>query len=265
MTRHKLKPEDLSRVVLYAPDARRHQQMVKKLGFDLKSQVQNPLFDSVGNTGVASALLMLVAALEEANPGDRILLANYGNGADVFIFRVTEQIDDFRKDRRGIKAYLDSKKVLPDYETYLAWRGLYDKAPLQRRPPFRTPSPAAMLREVDKNIRFHGTRCKNCGYPQYPPQRVCTRCHSRDNFEHYNFSDKPANVFTYTLDSLAPTLDPPMVMTVIDFEGGGRAFCAMTDRDVSKIEIGMPVEMTFRKFYVSEGINNYFWKCMPQR
>jgi len=122
-----------------------------------------------------------------------------------------------------------------------------------------------MLREVGKNLRFHGTKCKQCGYPQYPPQRICTRCHARDNFEDYSFADKRATVFTYTLDSLAPTLDPPMVVSVINFEGGGRTFSIMTDRNINEIKMGTPVEMTFRKFYTSEGIHNYFWKCMPIR
>ena len=39
---------------------------------------------------------MLRAALEDAQPGDRILFANYGDGADAFIFRVTDSIDSIR-------------------------------------------------------------------------------------------------------------------------------------------------------------------------
>lgn len=264
MTRHNLSPQDLSKVIFYGPDSRRHQEVAKRLGFDLKAQVQDPLFSAMGNTGTAFALMMLINSLEQAKPGDRILLANYGDGADAFLFRVTEEIEAI-KNKRGIQAQLESKRILADYETYAVWHGLISKALPQRRPPFRTPSPAAMLREVGKNLRLHGTRCKNCGYTQYPPQRVCTRCHAKDEFEGYRFSDKKAKVFTYTMDNLGPTLDPPMVVAVIDFDGGGRSFSIMTDRDVSKLEIGMPVEMTFRKFYTSEGIHNYYWKCMPER
>jgi hydroxymethylglutaryl-CoA synthase len=265
MAKRNLKPADFTKVVFYGPDSRRHQQLATLLGFDAKSQVQNPLLNSVGNSGSASALLILAAALEEAKPGDNILVANYGNGADAMIFRVTDHITSLKKDKRGVSAYLNSKKLLPDYEMYLTWRGLFDKAPPQRRPVPRMPSPSAMLREVDKNLRFHGTKCKACGYPQYPPQRICTRCHSKDNFDEYKFAGKPAKVFTYTMDYLAPTADPPMVVAVINFDGGGRAFCVMTDRDIKKVEIGMPVEMTFRKLTTIEGIHNYYWKCMPPR
>jgi len=259
-----LAPKDIAKVIFYAPDSRRHREIAKSLGFDLETQVQDPLFTTVGNTGVAFALMMLVAALEDARPGDRILLANYGDGADAFLFRVTEEIESI-KNRRGMRAYIESRRILPDYETYAVWRGLIDKAPATQRPPLKPPSPSAMHREISKNLRFHGTRCKRCGYPQYPPQRICSKCHVKDEFEDYPFSDKKAKLFTYTQDRLGPTLDPPLTVTVIDFDGGGRTFSIMTDRDVDKVEIGMPLEMTFRKFYTSAGIHNYFWKCMPIR
>ncbi|MBM3132562.1 MAG: hydroxymethylglutaryl-CoA synthase family protein, partial [Chloroflexi bacterium] len=80
-----LTPKDFARVVLPAPDYRSHQELVRSLGFDPKTQAQDPLFGTVGAAGAAHALMMLVSALEQAKPGDRILLANYGNGADAFI------------------------------------------------------------------------------------------------------------------------------------------------------------------------------------
>jgi len=265
LAKNKLQPKDFARAVLYGPDVRRHREMIKTLGFDPKSQVQDPLLSTIGNTGAAAVLMTLAAALDESKPGDRILLANYGDGADAFLLRVTDGINTSRKARWGMSHYLSSKKLLPDYETYLTWRGLLDKAPPARRPALRSSSAAAMLRELNKNLRLHGSRCKQCGYPQYPPQVICTRCHARDNSEPYGFSDKKAKVFTYTPDNLAPTLDPPVVVAVVDFEGGGRMFSIMTDREPGEVAVGMPVEMTFRNMYVSEGIRNYFWKSKPVR
>ncbi len=37
-------------------------------------------------------MMSLVAVLEQANPGDRILLSAYGNGCDTFILTTTELI-----------------------------------------------------------------------------------------------------------------------------------------------------------------------------
>jgi len=173
--------KDFAKAVYYAPDARRHADMARRIGLE-PGQVQPLLIGAVGNTGAAFALMMLVAALEEAKPGDKILLANYGDGADAYILEVTKQINKIR-DRRGMKGYMASKKILGDYQTYATWRGFIDVAAAVRRPEMAQPSSTAVWRERDANIRFHGVKCKSCGYQQYPPQRVCTRCHAKDDFE----------------------------------------------------------------------------------
>ena len=54
-------------------------------------------------------------------------------------------------------------------------------------------------------------------------------------------------------------------MSVVNFEGGGRITCDMTDRDLEEVKMGMPLEMTFRKVRYVGGIYDYWWKCMPLR
>ena len=85
LDRAKLKPADISKAVVYGPDSRNHLALVRGAGFEPESQVQDSLIGSVGNTGAAHALLMLVAALEDCQPGQKILLASYGQGADAFV------------------------------------------------------------------------------------------------------------------------------------------------------------------------------------
>jgi len=262
-SKYNVSAKDFAKAAYYAPDARRHADLARRVGFE-PAQVQPPLIGTVGNTGAAFAMMMLVAALEEAKPGDKILFANYGDGADAYILEATEEINKIR-DRRGIKGFLASKRILGDYQTYADWRGLIDLAPAVRRPEMMQPSATAVWRERDANIRFHGVKCKSCGYAQYPPQRVCTKCHTRDNFESERFSDKKGTVFTYAMDYLAPTPDPPLVIAMVDFEGGGRMVSMMTDRDINDVKIGMPVEMTFRKLFIAKGVHNYYWKSMPVR
>ena len=72
-------------------------------------------------------------------------------------------------------------------------------------------------------------------------------------------------MFTYSLDYLAGTVDTPLVIAVIDFDGGGRVLCMMTDREIEEIKIGLNVEMSFRKLRVVNGIHNYYWKAVPVR
>jgi uncharacterized OB-fold protein len=72
-------------------------------------------------------------------------------------------------------------------------------------------------------------------------------------------------VFTFTQDRLQMSSDPPSTGVVIDFEGGGRGMFELTDRDPDAVEVGMLVEMTFRKLYFTRGIHNYYWKARPVR
>jgi hydroxymethylglutaryl-CoA synthase len=258
-----LKPGDFAKVVLYTPDARRSADLAKRLGFDVKTQLQDPLFNDMGNTGTALPLMLLVAALEGAKTGDRILLASYGNGSDAFVLQVTDQIAKI-KARRGMKKHLESKKAIDDYKQYLVWRGILPIEPRKETVAFI--SAPALWRERDANLRFHGVKCKVCGTIQFPPQRVCTKCHAKDQFEPYRLSDKKAKVFTFSMDYITyPVLERPVVNVTIDFEGGGRALLYLTDREVEQVKCGMQVEMSFRKLMVRDGIHNYYWKAIPVR
>ena len=272
MKKYNLAPGDFAKVVYDAPtDIRRHPRVAGGLKFDA-AQLQDSLFMTVGNTGAALAMMMLVAALEEAKPGDRILFASYGNGADAFVLQVTPEIEKVR-DRRGIKNHLASKRVLANYETYVRWRGLITLEAARR--PDRSPtSIAGLWRDRKIILGLWGVKCKVCGTPQYAqgaglggstPLRICVNCQAKDQFEDYRFTDKKAEVFTFTQDNLADTVDPPATITVVDFEGGGRAVFDMTDRDPAEVKVGMPVEMTFRKLYFDRGVHNYFWKTRPLR
>jgi len=255
-----LSAKDFDKAVLYGPDPRRHRQMAKQLGFDA-DRLQDGMFGSLGDTGAAFALMMLAAALDSASEGDRLLLASYGNGADAFVLKVVRRAGV----AKGIESYISSKRLQRDYKAYLRWRGLLDMVTGRRRPPTPVPSASSLWRERDQVLRLHGVRCTQCGTVQYPPQRVCTCCHAKDQFQSYRFSDKKAAVFTYGIDYMTPNPDPPRVFSVVDFDGGGRMWLDMTDKDENELEISMPVEVTLRKLFTLEGIHNYYWKSMPAR
>jgi uncharacterized OB-fold protein len=84
-----------------------------------------------------------------------------------------------------------------------------------------------------------------------------------DQMEPVRMADVPARIATFTVDRLAYSLSPPVVAVVIDFDGGGRFQCELTDVDPDAVRIGDRVEMTFRRLYTVDGIHNYFWKARP--
>jgi hydroxymethylglutaryl-CoA synthase len=263
MRNYSLSPKDFSKIVFSASDNRQHAELARKLGFD-RSQVQDTLFDRIGNTGTAAALLMLTAALEEAKPGEKILFANYGDGCDTFVLRATEEIAGIRT-KPMLKDKLTRKRAI-DYGTYLNWRDLvpFEASSLPER---AEPSLASRWRERRVISPLFGVKCRKCGTPQIHPIgqtiRVCVACQSKDTFDEYRFSDKTGKLFTYAVDQLQPTKNPPGLNGVIDFDGGGRLICELTDYDLDRVKIGMPVEMTFRKLFQGKGIVNYFWKAKP--
>jgi 3-hydroxy-3-methylglutaryl CoA synthase len=272
MDKCSLKPGDFAKVVYYSPiDVRQHARLARTLGFDA-AQVQDPMFLTLGNTGTALAMMLLVAALEEAKPGDRILFASYGNGADAFVLEVTEAIEKARE-RRGMKGHLASKRILANYERYLRWRGLVSFEAAQRAD--RGPTSISALYRARKAIlALYGVKCRRCGTPQYASpmmsggrgaSKVCVSCQTRDEFEDYRFSDKKGSVFNFSHDHIVASPDPPTTSAIVDFEGGGRGMFDMTDREPDNVEIGMPVEMTFRKLFFDRGIHNYYWKARPPR
>ena len=134
------------------------------------------------------------------------------------------------------------------------------------RPPLeaRTPSPAAQWREVSWEMQLIGTRCRRIAARRNTRGSGCaSTCHTKDEMEPYNFQDVPAKVFSFSHDWVMQTLDRPVTVAFVDFEGGGRLMCDMTDRDPAAIEVGLPLEMTFRRLYYINGIYNYWWKCQP--
>ncbi|MBU0990491.1 MAG: 3-hydroxy-3-methylglutaryl CoA synthase [Proteobacteria bacterium] len=264
LKKYGLGPKEISKAILPGPDIRSQKTLAKQLGFDSTTQVQDPLLSNVGHCGAAHPLLMLVDALEEASPGDMLLLANYADGADAMLFKVTDEIET-KKNQRRVKDYIKEKALLPSYARFLSYKGLVETAPGE---PFRLmPSATVSWRDRKTILRCHGSRCNACGKTTFPIQRVCYHCHAKDNFDEVPISHLKGEVFTFTLDNLAGRSDDPVVVqTIADLgEDKIRFYGMMTDCDPSEVRLGMPVSLTFRRIYDGAGMHNYFWKFRPVR
>jgi hydroxymethylglutaryl-CoA synthase len=226
------------------------------------------MFTAIGHTGTASTLMILVAALQDAKPGDKILVASYGNGSDALYLQVTDEIEKAR-DRRGINGHLASKKDLGSYEKYTTFREILDIDTGGRGDEVATTQLSTLWRERRMILGLCGMKCKRCGTPQYPSQDICAnpKCGAFNEMEDYRFSDKKGRLFTYTGDILAFSPSPPAIYGTVDFDGGGRWFFDLNDCELDSLEVGMPVEMSFRRKYhdAARGIHAYYWKATPVR
>lgn len=257
-----LTPKDFAKAVFYGPDARSHAAVARALGLDAKTQIEDPMFGRLGNCGAAFAPMLLIAALEKARGGQRLLWASYGDGADTFVLQVTEQVERLR-DRRGMSWHLARRAELGDYDKYLSFRNL-QPSEFDRRAGAGV-SATVHYRDRDEDISFRGHRCRRCGTMQFPFQRVCFSCHAKDDFDQVRLSDREGKVLSFTFDFFAGSPDPPLIVTMIEAEGGARTYLQMTDASPKELKLELPVEFTFRKIHEYGGTPNYFWKCTPVR
>ena len=252
-------PKDLAKAVISAGDPRSHQTAARALGVEMP-QLQDTLFLMLGGLGTAQLPIMLTAVLEAAKEGDKILVVNHGDGADALILEVAQPLT-LPAGKRTVQQYMMTKKALPSYDAYAAFRHLMDR---ERFVP--KTSPVTYWRDAKLELALYGARCRKCGIVQYPPPRVCSECIAKDDLESVKLGRK-GNVFTFTLDHLVggAYLNVPVPRLVVDLEGGGRIFLEMTDGDPKDVQIGMPVELTFRCLHEGTGFHNYYWKCQPVR
>jgi 3-hydroxy-3-methylglutaryl CoA synthase len=255
-------PSTLSTVILDGTNPRSMAGLPKALGLR-PEQVADPLGASVGRTGVAHAGLLLARALDAAKSGDRILVVCEADGVEALVLEVTDQIKDAPHPRK-VDRWIASKRNDLPYNTYLKWRGILPFEPPRRPDPDRPAAPP-MRRHERWKLAFVGSRCTKCQAGHLPPQRVCVKCGAVDQMKDERFADTTSRVATYTLDHLAFSLQPPVVAAFVDYEGGGRFSCELTDVDPKTVAIGNNVEMTFRRLYTAQSVHNYFWKARPGR
>jgi hydroxymethylglutaryl-CoA synthase len=262
MKKYNLKVEDIQKVIIPSPDGRSYRAVAQKAGFDAKTQVQDPHMADIGFCGAAEPLLLLAAALEEAKPGELILVTSYADGADAMLFRVKDKA--LPAAGRTVKKMLADKIMITSYSRFLSYKGILEANPGE---PFRLfPSASVTWREQNSIISLHGSQCKNCGHVIYPVQRICENCHSKDDYEEVRIAEMKGKVFTFTRDYLAGRSDDPIIcQTVVELENGMRFYGLMTDCDPETVDVDMPVELTFRRIYEGAGFHNYYWKCRPEK
>lgn len=117
-------PSDFRYAVFHQPNTKFPTRVAKMLGFDSEQIAAGLLVPRIGNTYAGSALVGLTAILDEAQPGDRILMVSYGSGAgsDAFSLQATEQLPKRRQSALPTLSYVNRRTEI-DYATYARLRG----------------------------------------------------------------------------------------------------------------------------------------------
>lgn len=256
--------DEVDHVIVSGLHGRAARQVAKRLGARPEAYAPD-LGAVIGTPGSAAWGISLAEVLDRAEPDQTILFVALADGADACVLRTTDAITAYRQQQANSVAdqITSGRDDLP-YNAYLTWRGFLDREPPRRPDPEAYYGPPAHRTEAWK-FAFVGSKCTECGFIHLPPVRVCSRCSSIDQMAPVSMANTQATITTYTIDRLAYSLSPPTVAAVLDFDGGGRYTCELTDVDPDTVAVGQRVELTFRRTVTAKSIHNYFWKARPIR
>jgi 3-hydroxy-3-methylglutaryl CoA synthase/uncharacterized OB-fold protein len=252
---------DLDHVVVVGLHGRAVAAVRRSIGARAEAHADD-LTALLGNSGTAYAGVVLADVLDRAEPDQLVLVVQLADGVDAWLLRTTADLAQ-RRPQTSVRDQIASTRDDLDYARFLTWRGFLRREPPRRPEPDRPAAPPSLRRTAWK-YGFFGTK-DEAGFVHLPPSRVSMESGAIDQMAPVRMADVQATIATYTVDRLAYSLSPPTVAAVIDFDGGGRFQCELTDVDPATVKIGDRVEMTFRRLYTQDGVHNYFWKARPIR
>lgn len=212
-----------------------------------------------GFAGVADFGLQMAEALQSATAGQRIVAFVLGDGVEAVVLRVTEKISAWQA--AHVSASATPRRSIR-YADMLSWRGALARQ-LPRRPEPQQPAAPPSLRNVGWKFGLIAGKCPLCGGVHTPPEPKCRGCGSVAQMQELHLSEIEGTVVTFTVDHLAYTPAPPLVIAVVDFGNGARSSFEVADAEPDSVKIGDRVEMVFRKLGTMGGAHNYFWKVRP--
>ncbi|MCR9184206.1 MAG: zinc ribbon domain-containing protein [Halieaceae bacterium] len=256
---------EISHLVLPGVDSKTGSAIATHCGI-AGTAISNNLELECGTSGCAHPLLMLNHVLENAQPGDKILLIGFGQGCDALLFRATELVTRLHTEQ-PLQKLLNSGVEDDNYQRYLSINQLVELDWGMRAERDNRTSQSAFFRHRSTVTGFIGGRCTHCDTPQFPRRPICANPECRRSGEQHDepFKDKRATVKSYTEDWLALCYNPPLKYGNVRFEGGGVVMMEFADFAVGEVQVGTPLRMVFRiKDEDSKrGFRRYFWKAAP--
>jgi hydroxymethylglutaryl-CoA synthase len=239
--------------------------LAKRAGIKAEA-VADTLSSQVGEAGVAHPFLLLAAVLEQAEPGEKIVLLGFGQGVDLLFFETTQALASHPA-RRGVKGSL--ARGIQDYN-YLRWlfhRGIFPMDRGMRAEADQKQPGTTLWRNRKAVLGLVGGRCTKTGTVQFPKSEISVNVndHAAHTQEDYPLAEQKARIVSYTADNLTYSANPPAYYGMIDFDGGGRMTVEFADVTAEDVEVGREMQMMFRIKAVDEqrDFTKYFWKAVP--
>ena len=126
MEKMKEKIENYDYFIFHQPNAKFPYAVAKKLNVPKEKLADGMLCPIIGNTYSGNVPLALSNVLDKAKPGERIFVVAFGSGAgcDAFSIKVTDKIEEKRKNGYSLSHFIESKEYVP-YAIYAKLRKKY--------------------------------------------------------------------------------------------------------------------------------------------
>ncbi|TVX95988.1 hydroxymethylglutaryl-CoA synthase family protein [Mycolicibacterium porcinum] len=245
---------DVEHVALACPNS----AVLKRAATLVKGQ-KSVISSPAGFSGSVDMMVALAAVLDNAEPGEHILVLSATDGCDALLLRTTTALPNARQ-ATPVAEQRTAGTPVP-HLTYLSWRGLVELEPPRRPEPDRPAAPPAG-RSVAWKFALTGARCLDCGFVHLPAIEVCRSCGGRNVTERVRINDRHGTVSSYTVDHLAFSPSPPMVQAAVDVDGGGRFMVEIADADPERLSVGARVRFVFRRLFTAGNVHDYFWKAV---
>ncbi len=219
---------------------------------------------TVGDCGTAHAPLQLIHALENAKPGDLILVAAFGQGCEVLAFEMGEGT---HKPAMGLAKSIAAR--IPE-TAYLKMASFEGEIALDWGMRAETDVKAALtqhFRASDQINAFVGGQCKSCNTVQFPRLPNCVSCGASDSQTPFSLADQGGQIATWSADWLQFYLAPPLYVGLVQFDVGARLLMEIVEVGSAGLEVGTRLSMQFRVKArdAKRHYSRYFWKAAPVR
>ena len=238
-------------------------RIAKTLGIADDAVVDN-LDSRCGDTGTAHPLLVLAHYLEQAQPGQKILVVGFGQGCEAIILETTQNCTTFRP-KTGPQQWLDKGVSEPNYFKYMIFKDLVDWDQGADAEADNKTLLSSLYRDRHFVNRLEGWHCPATGETLFGSEAEFKMSQREQTFERKSFADSAATLLTLSSNYLGLSLEPAICTGIAEFAEGGRLVINLTEADPQQLRIGGPLRMSYRIHAVDKlrGFTRYFWKGVP--
>jgi 3-hydroxy-3-methylglutaryl CoA synthase/uncharacterized OB-fold protein len=252
---------DIAAAVVHEPVSGCYRAIAAQLGLGAPNNLDR-VVEAAGDLGAAHVLYGLALALDEANPGDRLLVVGFGGGCDALVLEVTGATPGSDSAARA----LAQGQAFDEYVRFLSLSGSLD-LDWGPRSEVELKTSASTLHRHGRDVTgFIGGRDTG-GNVQFPKSPVPVAPGATGGLIDTRLADTPATVVSFTSDRLAYCPDPPFNFGLVQFDNGARLPMEFCDAPSGGIQVGGALVMRFRVKALDRkrGFRTYFWKAAPHQ